>query len=181
MRFLMAILFIQLFLTVQAFAFLTPAGPVVAVTGTYPIVSSGGTSPVISLGSEAATPFYRLCTITSAAAATPVNCLAEADVVSGKKVHITGFLARVNGATAWATTATCALQDTAASPIAQATFAVAGMTGNSTQTISERTNITLAAGVLVGTGATASKGIDLACDANGTGSNFVVQVWGYMN
>ena len=56
--------------------------------------------------------FSRTCQLTSATAATPVTCLADGDVPAGKSAYLLGWHAKVNGATAWATTATVSIKDT---------------------------------------------------------------------
>lgn len=119
--------------------------------------------------------FSRTCTITSAAAATPVNCLADADVPAALHAHVLGFHGYVDGATAWATTATCTLRDTAS--IGFITVAVAAMTGNAY--IEPTTaNVTRADAYRKNLGGTADKGLEIVCNANGTGSDFVVTVFG---
>ncbi len=132
---------------------------------------------VLSLYSLGDRYFQRSCTITSAAAATAVHCLAASDVPSNGKVYVSGFFAKINGATPWATTATCALQDTAASPVAVATIAVAAMT-NAAFITPVTSNVTLATTYSLGTGVTQAKGLDIKCNAVGTGSDMVVTVYG---
>jgi hypothetical protein len=122
-------------------------------------------------------PFKKTVTITSAAAATAVPILADSEVPAGKKVYVTGFIGKVNGATVWATTATVAVQDTAA--VAGITCAVAAMTANALLGLNTA-NVTVAAPVSTGVGFTAAKGISLKGDANGTGSDFVVTVTGFI-
>ena len=121
--------------------------------------------------------FKKTATLTSAAAATPVHLLTAAEVGAGKKAYISKMYFSVDGATAWGTTATVTVQDTAASPVVGATVAVAGLTANAM--IDEgNTNVTLAAPVADGAGFTTAKGIDIAANANGTGSNLLVTVFG---
>jgi len=122
-------------------------------------------------------PFRKTVTITSAAAATSVPILTDAQVGPGKKVYINQAIGNVNGSTGWATTATVAIQDTSA--VAGITYAVAGMTSNATL-FPNTANVTLAAPVSQGAGFTAGKGISLKGDANGTGSNFVVTATGFI-
>lgn len=137
-------------------------------------------TPTINGGNASYVPFGRTCTLTSAAAGTAVHCLAAADVGSAQKAFITGFHIKINGATNWATTATCTIQDTAGSPVVYATVAIAAMTGNAY--ISTTTsNVTLASPFNLGTGGTAAKGVDFVCNANGTGSDAVLTIDGYMH
>ena len=125
-----------------------------------------------------AQPFHKTATITSAAAATAVSLLADSEVPSGKKAYVTGFIARVNGATNWATTATVKIQDTNSSAVDFATMAVAALTGNTT-VYPHTSNITVEDAWRLGTGGTSDKGLQLKGDANGTGSNLVVTVFGF--
>jgi autotransporter-associated beta strand protein len=123
------------------------------------------------------TPFRRTVTITSAAAATAIPILTDAEVGVGKKVYINQAIGNVAGATVWATTATVAIQDTA--DVAGITYAVAGMTANATL-FPNTANVTLATVVSRGLGFTAGKGISVKGNANGTGSDYVVTVTGFI-
>lgn len=152
----------SLFLAVLTFALLAASAP------SHAVLSKA------SLGDRA---FSRTCTITSAAAATAVHCLAAADVPGGLKAYPVGFIANVNGGTGWGTTANCFLKDTAGSPVTIATVAVAALTSNAVVGPFS-SNVTLGSPMKLGTGATASKGIDVVCNANGTGSDLVVTVFG---
>ena len=125
-----------------------------------------------------AQPFHKTATITSAAAATAVSLLADSEVPTGKKCYITGFIARVNGATNWGTTATVKIQDTNSSAVDFVTMAVAALTGNTT-VFPHTSNVTLGSAILLGSGGTASKGLQLKGNANGTGSDLVVTVFGF--
>jgi len=122
-------------------------------------------------------PFMYTTAITSAAAATAVPIIPDALVGAGKKVYLTNVLAKVNGATLWATTATVAVQDTSA--VAGVTYAVAGLTANAFLGLNTA-NVTVAAPVSTGVGFTAAKGISLKGDANGTGSDLIVTVTGFI-
>ena len=125
------------------------------------------------------TPFRKTVTITSAAAATAVPILTDAQVGVGKKVYVNQVIGNVSGSTVWATTATVAVQDTAGSPVAGVTYAVAGMTANATLYLNTA-NVTVAAPISQGAGFTAGKGLNLKGNANGTGSDFIVTVTGYI-
>lgn len=121
--------------------------------------------------------FKKTATLTSAAAATPVHLLTDAEVGAGKKAYVSKIFFSVDGGVNWGTTATVTLQDTAASPVVGATVAVAGLVANAM--IDEgNTNVTLAAPVADGAGFTTAKGLDIAGNANGTGSNLIVTVFG---
>lgn len=123
--------------------------------------------------------FTRTQTITSAAAATAVSLIADSEVPPGWKAYLTDCHAKVNGATNWATTATVKVQDTNGAPVDFVTMAVAALTGNSF--VGKFTsNITAEAALARNTGGTAGKGLQLKGDANGTGSDLVVTVVGYL-
>lgn len=131
-----------------------------------------------SVPTDGPTPFFATFSLTSAAAATAVNILTEAEVGSGRKVYITSFGGKVNGATDWATTATVKIQDTNGSAVDFVTFAVASLTGNAevgpfTATCGEPA-------FLYGTGGTAGKGLQIVGDANGTGSTLTGFVSGWI-
>lgn len=138
-------------------------------------LSIASTAYVNALTAERA--FVRTCTLTSAAAITPVNCLANADVPANMKPYVAGWHAKINGATAWATTANCWIQDTSGTSNIFVTTAVAAMTGN-TFLVDGTANVTQQAPYSLGTGGTLDLGLEIACDANGTGSNWVVTVFG---
>ena len=77
----------------------------------------------------------------------------------------------------WASTANVTLQDTANTPVVGASVAVAGLVGNAM--IDEgNSNVTLGEAIADGDGFTEGKGLDIAGDANGTGSDLIVTVFG---
>lgn len=125
----------------------------------------------------AADHFVLTATITSAAAATAVNILPDSRVTAGRKVYLSGFHAEVNGATNWATTATVKIQDTEGTPVDFFTMAVAALTGNALVRPGTA-NITSEDAYKLGTGSTAGKGIQLKGNANGTGSDLTVTIYG---
>lgn len=133
-----------------------------------------GSGWALAVGERA---FVRTCTITSAAADTAVTCLTDAQVGSGKKAYLAGWHAKVNGATAWATVATCQIKDTAAVAVPMVTMAVAALTSNAF-VADHSANVTQESAYALGSGTTASKGLQLQCDATGTGSNLVVTLFG---
>jgi hypothetical protein len=119
--------------------------------------------------------FSRTCTITSAAAATPITCLADADVPLTHKAYVAGWHAKVNGATPWATTATCSIADSGS--ISFVSIAVAALTANA-YIVDTTANVTLQNAYTLNTGGGADKGLQVYCNANGTGSDLVVTVYG---
>lgn len=121
--------------------------------------------------------FKKTAKLTSAAAATPVHLLTDAEVGAGKKAYVSKVYMSVDGAVNWGTTATVTLQDTAGSPVVGLTAAVAGLTANAMIDEGD-TNVTLAAPIADGAGFTAAKGLDIAGNANGTGSDLIVTVFG---
>lgn len=149
----------------------TLASPTGATNGNLTVTLGSGT---ISL-SQDVIPFCVTGTLTSAAAATPVVILPDTSIPTGKKVYVTGVRMKVNGATLWATTATVKVQDTSA--VDFVTTTVAALTANAY--VSETSaNVTAENAMALGTGGTATKGLQIKGDANGTGSNLVVTVFG---
>lgn len=121
--------------------------------------------------------FKKTATLTSAAAATPVHILTAAEVGAGKKAYVSQVFLSVDGAVNWGTTATITLQDTAGSPVAGATFDASKLLANSMHQLAS-SDFTLLAPVADGAGFTAAKGLDVVGNANGTGSNLLVTVFG---
>ena len=118
----------------------------------------------------------RTCTISSSAAATPVTCLSDGSVGS-KSAYLMGWRMKVNGATAWATTASCAVKDTSGLAVPFVTVPVAALTGNAF--VSDHTSgVTQSDAYALNVGSTTSRGLVLVCDANGTGSDLVVTLYG---
>lgn len=124
--------------------------------------------------------FTITATIASASCHTAVSVLADSYVGAGRIVHVTNVIARVNGTTAWATTATVKLQDTNGTPVDFVTYAVASMTSQARMFLGG-TDVTTENALSLNSGGTAGKGLQLLGDANGTGSNFVVTVTGYIS
>lgn len=123
-------------------------------------------------------PFRKTVTLTAVAAATPIEIIAAA---AGKTVYVTNFIAKVDGATSWATTGTVVnLQDDAGTPEVGAAIAVAALTGNAV--IGPfTTNVTLSDPISKGDGFTADKGLNVAGDDDfGEGSDLVVTVVGFI-
>jgi len=142
-----------------------------------PTTSTSAASKGYVDGLTAERAFVRTCTLTSAAAATPVNCLSNADVPAAQRPYLAGWHAKINGATPWATTANCWIQDTSGTANIFVTTAVAAMTANAF--IGDHSaNVTQNDPYALGTGGTADLGLEVACNANGTGSDWVVTLYG---
>lgn len=139
--------------------------------------AAGCFSTITLGGAPAEAVFTRTCTITSAAAITPVNCLSNADVPSAKRAYLLGWHAKVNGATAWATTTQCWIQDTAGVSNYFVTMPVAALTANAF--VSDHSaGVTQQSAYSLNQGSTMDYGAEIACDANGTGSDLVVTLYG---
>lgn len=130
---------------------------------------------VTAITAEAGIPFKATATLTSAAAATEVVLLADAKVPAGKKVYLHSIFASVDGATEWATATKVSIKDSA--DVEGASFAVSDLIANANLTIADAT---LLDPVAQGAGFTAAKGLEIVADANGTGSNLIVTVFGYI-
>lgn len=120
--------------------------------------------------------FQRTATIASANADTAVVLLNTADVPASKKVYLSGFRAKVNGATAWTTTTECRIEDTTGTDYI--TLPVALLTGNAT--LDEGTaTVVWADAFALNTAGVAGDGLQIICDADGaTGSDLVLTVFG---
>jgi hypothetical protein len=115
--------------------------------------------------------------LTSAAAATAVVILSRENVERLKAlgvVAIEGLKFFVDGATAWATTATVVVKTIEDTPAAIATVAVAELTGNTV--VQDVADMTLTK--LFVNGLPAGAGMQVVGNANGTGSDLIVNVWG---
>lgn len=121
--------------------------------------------------------FMKTATLTSAAAATPVHILTDAEVGAGKKAYVSQVFLSVNGAVNWGTTATISIQDTAGSPVPGCTFDATKLVANSMHQLAS-SDFTLLAPIADGAGFTTAKGLDIAGNANGTGSDLIVTVFG---
>lgn len=127
---------------------------------------------------EECVTFTRTATITSAAASVAVSLISDAEVPAGFTPYVTDFIGRVNGTTAWGTTATVKIQDTNGTPVDFVTFAVAALTSQA-RVYKGTANVTVENAMANGTGGTASKGLQLKGNANGTGSDLIVTVSGF--
>jgi hypothetical protein len=155
--------------TLGASAWASPGaiGSTTPNTGAFTSVSIAG-APVDAV-------FQRVCTLTSAAAATPVVCLTDAEVPSGKKAYVSAFTAKVNGATPWTTITSCFIEDTSGN--AFVTVPVASLTSNA-YVGPWSGALTLDNRLTLSTGGTTAKGLQIRCDVNGTGSDLVVTLVG---
>lgn len=151
----------------------TFSGAVTAASLTTGGVAAAGSVTIAGAPTNAV--FHRKCTLTSAAAATPVNCLADVDVPDGQSAYLMGFHAKVNGGVLWAVTATCVIEDTSGNDFV--TLPVAVLAANAF--IDPGTALVVAeARYALSTGSADSKGLQISCDANGTGSDLVVTLYG---
>lgn len=143
-------------------------------SGNITIVDATGlmapSSLKIASAPQTGATFFKVCTITSAAAATPVVCLAAADVPASLSARLAKWSAYVNGGTGWGTTASCVIEDTSGNDLVS--IAVAALTSN-TFVADHSANVTQAARYRLGTGGAADAGLQVSCDANGTGSDLV--------
>ena len=144
-----------------------------AIGATTP--NTGAFTSVSIAGAPVDAGFQRVCTMTSAAAATPVVCLNDAEVPSGKKAYVSAFTAKVNGATSWTTITSCFIEDTSGN--AFVTVPVASLTGNA-YVGPWSGGLTLDNRLTLSTGGTTAKGLQIRCDVNGTGSDLVVTLVG---
>lgn len=132
------------------------------------------------LAEDPGIPFRKTVTLTSAAATTPVEIIADADVAAGQCVYINSLYANVNGTAVWAGTGTVVkIQDTA--DVAAITFAKAQLTANA-QLVFLSTGVTLGDGIKDGTGMTKAKGLEIVADGTfeTTGSDLIVTITGFI-
>lgn len=139
------------------------------------IVDSGISEASVTAAVGNPEPFFATATLTSAAAATAVTVLADAAVPAWKKAYVQGFFV-VNGATAWGTTTAVTIEDTAG--VAIGSIAASALTAHAYVPQTAGAGVTLATAYLTGAGGTAAKGLKVVGDANGTGSDLTVVVWG---
>jgi hypothetical protein len=134
------------------------------------------------LAEDPGMPFRRTVTLTQAAATTPVEIIADAEVGAGKCVYITGMYSNVNGATGWSGTGSNVIvRDTAASPVAAITLAKATALAANAQAAFLTTGVTLGDGIKDGTGMTAAKGLEIVGDgAFSAGSDLIVTLVGFI-
>ena len=141
--------------------------------GFLPPVGSG------ELSSREVAMFDATGTLTSSAAATPVVLLPASMVPAGFRVVPIAVFMRVDGGTAWATTANVKVQDTNDTPVDFVTVQVSALGANARVNIASA-NVTIEDAVLLGTGGTPGRGVQVRGNANGTGSDLRVRVVGYI-
>lgn len=120
---------------------------------------------------------HKTVTLTSAAAATPVEVFSNDEIGAANKFYLMGYVLKVDGATDWATTATVKIQDTNASAVDFVTLAASALDGNEVHG-PWSDSATMEDAFSEGTGGTQGKGVQIVGDANGTGSSLKVTVWG---
>lgn len=157
----------------------SPAFMVRGASGSLKLIdSAGGIAPTnftLAGAVQSGASFFKACTITSAAAATPVVCLSAADVPASLSARLATWHAYVNGGTGWGTTTSCVIEDTSGNDLV--TIAVAAMTSN-TFIDDGSANVTKEARYRLGTGGASDAGLQISCNANGTGSDLVVTLSG---
>lgn len=116
-------------------------------------------------------------TITSAAVETAVDIFTDDEIGAGYKFHPLGYIAKVDGATDWATTTEVKVQDTNGTPVVLVTLDASTLDGNEVHG-PWSDSATLGDAFTEGTGATAGKGVRIVGDANGTGSDLKFTLWG---
>lgn len=121
--------------------------------------------------------FKKTATLTSADAETPVPILTDAEVGSGKKAYVSQVFLSVNGAVSWGTTATISIQDTNDTAVPGCTFDATKLVANSMHQLAS-SDFTLLAPIADGAGFTTAKGLNIVGDADGTGSDLIVTVFG---
>lgn len=149
---------------------LTAPGPIGSGTP-----NTGAFSTLAVAGAPTAATFFRTCTLTSAAAATPVVCLAAADVPASLSAKLAKWSAYVNGGSGWGTVTSCVIEDTAGNDLIS--MAMAALAGD-TFIDDGSANVTKEARYRLGTGGAVDEGLQISCNANGTGSDLVVVLSG---
>lgn len=129
-------------------------------------------------------PFYASATLSSATAGTAIQLLADLSTLnsafSTRQVFLQGFLAKVDGATAWTTTTAVNIQDNNSTPNLLVTIPVANLTANATIGM-YTSGITLQPTFTRALGGAIGKGLKIVADVNaGAGSNLIVQAWGVL-
>jgi len=123
--------------------------------------------------------FFATGTLTSAAAATAVVIIPDAQVGAGRKVYLWGYVSKVDGATNWATTGNIKIQDTEGTALDFITITVnAATTNGNVETVPGMSNVAMEDAFSEGSGGTAGRGLQIKGNANGTGSDMKITVWG---
>lgn len=132
---------------------------------------------------NAGIPFRVTNKITAVAAKTAVHLLPDPAVPAGKAVHISHILVNVSGSTAWSGGSGTELyiKDTATSAKTGVTIAATALTGNAVIDSFAADDVVATTFILLNTGFTAAKGIDIKADENfGAGSDIYVTIEGYI-
>lgn len=124
---------------------------------------------VDAITEDSGIPFIKTATLTSAAADTPVTIV---EVGAGKKAVVTQVIAVVSDDVPWATTTKVTLQDAEAEVGAE--FDAGDLEANATLTLADATVTPALAGFTEG------KDLVIVGDVNGTGSDLIVTVIGYI-
>lgn len=124
---------------------------------------------------EAIKTVHETATLTSAAAATPVELINNTAVGTGKKFYLQGFILKINGATPWSVVSEVRIQDNDGNNLI--VIPVAILTANALLGIQTAT-ITVSDAISLGTGATTARGVRIVADSNGLGSDLVCTVFG---
>lgn len=133
-------------------------------------------------------PFDRRVILTSAAAATRIPIMTNDEVPDGYRVYLWGCTALVSGGTQWATTATVKVR-TITTNTELVNFVVAELTADTFIDAFTSTGLQLSGGAQLSALSTVAKkgefadsgeGIEVIGNANGTGSDLYVRVWGIL-
>lgn len=163
-----------------AFALLNAAAAAGNGSGIIITVGSGTITWALDPSYFPAIPFFFSAALPSATAGSPVTLVPDFSTgpLAGRQVYLTDFIARVDGSTPWATTTAVSIKDTNGTPVQFASIPASVLTANAV--VQRQTSgITLADALTRATGGTASKGLVIQGDVNGTGSNLIVSGWGY--
>jgi hypothetical protein len=127
--------------------------------------------------------FHKTKTISAAAAGTAINFLENTDIPTGKKIYLSGFFLKNNGA-AWAGTGALIIQDNETTPVKFVTIPVADLVANVSLYSFKSTGdglvtpMTEEDAFIYGTGGTLEKGIQIKAGSNGTGGDVICTVYG---
>jgi hypothetical protein len=153
-----------------------------AGTGIIVTPGSGTLSLALDFTQIPAFPFFAEATLLSASAATPVQLIApiSSGPLLGRKLYLNKFIARVDGATAWATGTTIVrLADTNGTPNPFVTIPVAALTANA-RVLESTSGVVLEDSFSRGTGSATNAGLQVYADVNaGSGSNLIIQASGF--
>lgn len=119
--------------------------------------------------------FTRSCTLTAAAADTPVDCLADADVPASKKAYMMGWRVKVNGGSAWSPINVCTIEDTTGTDL----ITIGATTlGANAFVIDASANVTQETAYALNQGSATAKGLRVVCVSTDAGSDLVFTLFG---